>query len=169
MEIIVKIFNRVKKLFKYFHGLIIWIWTGGWQKGFQKRNRLIYCLNFICMLLCLFYNICMFIFAKCLHFSLFQFKCTFLNEMITNSLFKEKEKKFNVALLIMIYYETSFNFFSQFEAASTTTVAPAFNCFPNPCFNGGVCTSKGCICSSGYSGQFCETLSSNSIFSFNLY
>ncbi|CAF0703504.1 unnamed protein product [Brachionus calyciflorus] len=44
--------------------------------------------------------------------------------------------------------------------STTTSIATtASSCFPNPCFNGGVCSNKGCICPSGYSGQFCETLS----------
>ncbi len=33
---------------------------------------------------------------------------------------------------------------------------PEIACQPNPCFNGGVCHSKGCICPSGYQGNFCE-------------
>lgn len=40
--------------------------------------------------------------------------------------------------------------------ATTTVVSAA--CTSTSCRNGGVCTSKGCVCPSGYSGQYCETL-----------
>ena len=38
-----------------------------------------------------------------------------------------------------------------------TTKKNLANCAINPCING-VCTSSGCICGSGYSGYYCETL-----------
>jgi len=39
-----------------------------------------------------------------------------------------------------------------------TLTAASKMCANNPCFNEGICTENGCICSSGYAGIYCETL-----------